>query len=156
MKLQDYLANHTSKMAQVLTHFVTTTDQTKLDWTPDYPGSAGTRSISDQVKECIAVNRLFKGRLLGDSTAPKGPLGTEVVCTSTADALKQLQESADELAAVIRALTDEQIAADVVTHRGTMAAGDVCMLPIRNMAYHSGQMNLYQMLLGDDVFHMPA
>ena len=156
MNLQEYLAKHTTKMAQVLTHFVLSTDQSKLDWTPDYPGSAGTRSTMDQVKECIAVNGFFRGKLLGDNKPPAGPLGSEVICTDSADALKQLQKSADALAAVILAFTDEQMAAEVVTHRGTMSAADVCMLPIRNMAYHSGQVNLYQMLLGDAEFHMPA
>ena len=156
MKVQDYLAKHTSIMGKTLANFVLTTDQSKLDWLPGIEGSQGVRSIHDQLKECIVVNNAFVKRLQGIPTPPPMELVGDVHFASPEDARNQLIASAEALASVIIGLDDDQIVAEVDSPRGKMSAADACMLPIRNMAYHSGQVNLFQMLLGDAEFHLPA
>ena len=37
-----------------------------------------------------------------------------------------------------------------------MLGKNVILMPMRNMGYHIGQLNLIQMLYGDAEFHVPA
>jgi hypothetical protein len=151
MTPQQLLAEQVERIADSIAHFVETTAPEALDWKPENPGSAGSRSILQMVAECVAVNRRFTAKLShADSEGIQEP-----VLENSGDAVKQIIDSGRRFAAVIRDLSDDALAADYL-HKGNHVSGDYLIVgAYRNMAYHSGQINLIQMLKGDPEFHRP-
>ncbi len=156
MKVTDYVARQTERMAEAMAHFVATTPEDRLVWHPQVEGSAPTRSILEQAGECVAVNRTFAAVLR------RGPVETsnggmlEVKLANGQDAQEQLVISARELAQAIRGLSDDDLQKRFTHPRGEFLGENLIMSPLRNMAYHAGQLNLIQMLYGDAEFHVPA
>jgi len=151
MKPQQLLAEQIGRIADSMAHFVQTTPPEVLDWKPEMPGSAGSRSILQMVAECVAVNRRFAAKLSHQDSEDI----QEPVFENGKEAVNQLLESGRSFAAVIRNLSDDALAADYL-HKGTHLSGDYLIVgAYRNMAYHSGQINLTQMLKGDPEFHRP-
>ncbi len=155
MKVTEYLANQTERMAAGLAHFMATTDPEKLNWKPEMPGSEGSRSPLQQVSECVQVNlgmaKLFRGEVYN---APPGA-PPDLLFADAASAQKALIDSAAELASVIRQLDDAALAKMYSHPRGEILGSNMMIMPLRNMAYHAGQINQIQMLLGDSEFHVP-
>jgi len=154
MKVQEYIARQTERMGDSLAHFIATTPEDRLVWHPSVEGSAPTRSILEQVSECVHVNRRIAALLRGG----KPPTDAEAAAPKFAngqDAQEQLVISARELAAAIRTMKDADLS-NVYEHpRGKMLGENVIMMCLRNMAYHAGQANLIQILYGDSEFHVP-
>lgn len=152
MTVTDYIARQTERIADSLAHFVASTPDDRLVWHPALEKSAQTRSVLEQITECIAVNRLIASILRGAEGVTGYP---EVAVANGQDAQEQLVMSARELAAAIRALSPEDLTRSWAHPRGPMLGENIIMTGLRNMAYHAGQVNLIQLLYGDAEFHVP-
>ena len=150
MTIQHYIAEQTERVAAALADFVGTTDPTRLTWQPSVSENGQTRSVLDQMAECISVNFRFAALLRGE-TAPEAPSAPQ----SAADAQAQIVASAGALAAAIRGLTDDDLEKPLALPRGSLPLSRAMLVPFRNMAYHAGQINFIQMLAGDTEFHAP-
>jgi uncharacterized damage-inducible protein DinB len=155
MNIQNYVARQTERMAESLAHFIATTPDDKLVWHPHLEGSAPTRSILEQVGECVSVNRFMAALLRGENAAIPPGGWPEITFANGQDAQEQLTASARELAAAIGALEDSDLERTFAHPRGPMRGENVIMMCYRNMAYHAGQANLIQILCGDSEFHIP-
>ena len=154
MDITEYVAHQTERMSAGLAHFVATTREDKLHWQPQTEGSAPTRSVLEQIGECVVVNRMIAAGLRGETAAPMTGRPA-LTLTSGAEAQEQLVASGAELAAAIRTLTEADLEKLYEHPRGQFLGANIIMMPLRNMAYHAGQINLIQMLVGDPEFHMP-
>ena len=155
MNAQEYMAEQVERIGPILAHYVATTDPSKLDWEPAVEGSAPTRSVLEQIGECVVVNRHFAALLRGEN--PPLPAGgwTHEGFADSQDAQEQLIASANELAQAIRAFDDDGLARTFQLRRGPTTGKNLLIMAYRNMAYHAGQINFIQMLAGDAEFHMP-
>jgi hypothetical protein len=150
MTAQEFQARKIERIARTLAHFVATTPADRLDWCPALDDKSCTRSVRDQLAECIACNRSVAVILSGGTAA----VSEENPVTDAPTAQEELLKSASELAAIIRAMPDEWLAKTFTTPYMTMT-GEVLMdIPTRNMSYHGGQINFLQLLLGDKEFHV--
>lgn len=157
MQVPEYMATQTERMTDSLAHFIASTQADKLQWQPQVEGSAPTRSALEQVAECVLVNRVIAGVLRGEAPPPPpaADQGPALVLETAAEAQEQLRASGAELAAAIRTMTVEDLERTYQHPRGQFLGANVIMMALRNMAYHSGQINLIQMLGGDPEFHVP-
>lgn len=155
MNAQDYMAEQIERMGPILAHFVATTAPEKLAWKPYLEGSAGTRSILEQIAECVGVNHYFAALLRGDAAEmfPGGMTVPEL--TDGQEAQSQFVASTEVFAAAVRGLDDEALTRIFQTRRGPTTGKNLMMAAYRNMAYHAGQINLIQLLAGDADFHQP-
>ena len=154
MTAQEFLAEQIERIGDSLAHYIETTALDRLNWQPQLPGSAPTRSALEQAAECIAVNRAFASLLRGDTVVPS--LADEPTPTTPAEARARLQASCSNLATVIRASPDSLLDTVFQTHRGQRTGKGLMIGAYRNMAYHCGQINLLQILAGDGEFHIPT
>ena len=155
MTAQEYMAEQTERMGPMLAYFVAATAPDKLKWEPSAEGSAPTRSVLDQIAECVGVNRRFAALLRGDEILPSAGNSPVPEFTDAQDAQDQIIASASELAASIRGLDDEALERTFQRDRGPTTGKILMMAAYRNMAYHAGQINQIQLLTGDAEFHAP-
>ena len=153
MKAQEYMAEQIERMGAILAHFVATTAPDKLTWKPLTESSTATRSVLEQIAECVGVNHSFAALLRGEG-APAGAM-TLPELKNAQEAETQLIDSAKALAAAVRALDDDALTRTFQTRRGPTMGKNLMIAAYRNMAYHAGQINLIQMLTGDAEFHTP-
>ncbi|MCW3095410.1 MAG: DinB superfamily [Chthonomonadaceae bacterium] len=151
MNVQEFQARKVLRIARTLAHFVATTPAEKLDWCPCLDEKSCTRSVLDQIGECIACNRSIANLLGGGNIS----FDSGRSFTDGQTAQEELLRSAEELAAILRIMPDEAL-----THPYTMPSitvtGEVLIdIPTRNMSYHGGQINFLQRLLGDPESHIP-
>ena len=151
MTIQEYVADQTERIAASLSHFAATTDPACLTWELSAEGEGHTRSVLDQIAECVGVNHRFAALLRGE-TAPDAPSAPQ----SAAEVQAQLTASAGELAAAIRAVPDDAMDNVIETPRGAAIVKNLILASYRNMAYHAGQINFIQTLAGDSEFHAPS
>ena len=156
MTVPHYMADATERAAAFLTHFVESTPPEKRDWLPALDGAVDLRSMLDMIGECILANHMFASVLQGAPPPSASPIEAPRPFESWEDGKRQLAESAKALADVIRALTDADLEKTIVTRRGPLPCAHVIEMATRNMHYHTGQVNLLQLLYGDAVFHFPA
>ena len=155
MHVPEYMAIQIERTADSLAYFIGTTHEDKLQWQPQTEGSAPTRSVLEQVAECVVVNRMIAAGLRGEvMPAPTGGVPA-LVLTNASEAQEQLRASGAELAAAVRSLTEADLEKMYQHPRGQFMGANLIMMPLRNMAYHAGQVNLIQMLAGDPEFHVP-
>ena len=105
MHVSEYMAAQTERMTDSLAHFIATTHDDKLQWQPQTEGSAPTRSVLEQVAECVVVNRMIAAGLRGETPSPPTASGPALILTSGAEAQEQVRASGVELAAAIRTMT---------------------------------------------------
>lgn len=151
MTVQEFQARKIVRNAHAVAHWLATTPEDRLDWCPSTGPESCTRSAISQIGECISANRRFAAILEGKH--PPAPL--ERYSASSEQAQRELIESAEQLAAVVQCLPDEALTQEFPTPRGPVAGEFVIDQPNRNMAYHGGQINMIQLLLGDSEFHVP-
>jgi uncharacterized damage-inducible protein DinB len=156
MTAQHYMGDATERAAAFLTHFIETTPPEKRDWTPSVEGAEGLRSMLDMAGECIYANQMFTGILKGEGMPAVHPIEAPRPFATWDEGKTLLAQSARELADTIRALTDDALAGTILTRRGEMPGTMVIEMASRNMNYHTGQVNLLQLLYGDTTFHFPA
>lgn len=155
MKLQQYVARQTERMAESLAHFVAATPDDCLVWHPA-SGDGHARSALEQIGECVSVNRYMAALLRAEAVSPPQGGWPDVQFANGQDAQEQLVASAREAAAAIEALPDAALHEHFQLRRGPTPGENLIMMPYRNMAYHAGQVNLIQVLAGDTEFHVPA
>jgi len=155
MHVPEYMARQTERMTDSLAHFIATTQDDKLQWQPQTEGSAPTRSVLEQIAECVVVNRMIAAGLRGETPSPPSASGPALVLANGTDAQEQVRTSGAELAAAIRTMTEEDLERMYQHPRGQFVGANLIMMPLRNMAYHAGQINLIQMLAGDPEFRVP-
>lgn len=155
MTVPDFVARQTERMAESLAHFIASTPADRLVWHPKLENEQATRSILEQIGECISVNRGLTTLLrTGELTLP--PEGwPEVIFDSGQEAQEQLVVSARELGETIRVLTPEDLTRTFSHPRGPILGEHILLMGYRNMAYHAGQLNFIQTLYGDTEFHVP-
>jgi hypothetical protein len=156
MTITDYVARQTIRIAEAMAHFIETTAPERLDWHPAIQASdtPSTRSILEQVGECVQVNHLIARLLRGETAAPTGSR-QEIAFADGADARRQLLASAEELAEAIRGVSDADLERVFPHPRAPMRGENLILACYRNMAYHAGQINFIQTLYGDTEFHLP-
>lgn len=151
MSVLDWQAYLVERAAMTLAHFVASTESERLNWKPSLDGKVHTRSVFEQVQECVGVNRRFAALLRGDS--PAGAPEISIEDSQTAQSM--LIESAQELGAAIRGLGPDALEQEFETKMGPLTGAILLELPLANMQYHSGQVNMIQLLYGDEEFHVP-
>lgn len=152
MTVQEFQARKVLRIARTLAHFVATTPADKLDWCACLDEQSCTRSVLDQINECVACNR-YIATLLGGGESPSAS------CRPIFDAQTAQEElllSAEELAAVLRIMPEEALTKPFTMPSMTVTGEVLIDLPTRNMAYHGGQINFLQLLLGDKESHTPS
>ena len=152
MTIAEHIANQTERVADSLADFLSTTPEDRLRWKPECPGSCPTRSALEQVSECVGVNRLVAKVLRGETVTGGYD---EIEFSSGEEAQTILKESATELVAALRTLSDDDLKRVFHHPRAEIPGENLIMMCYRNMAYHAGQINLIQMLAGDPEFHLP-
>ena len=136
----------------ILKTFVLSTPDDKVRWQPSLNENSQTRSILEQVGECIFANERFVYILQGE-TPPAPPTEWDTF-GSKEEAIQELKRSAKALANVVEKLDCAALAKEYPTHRGPMPGALAIQFPVRNMTYHMGQINLIQLLYGDTDFHI--
>ncbi|MCS6776554.1 MAG: DinB family protein [Chloroherpetonaceae bacterium] len=155
MNVTDYVARHTERMAENLAHFVATTPDDKLVWHPAVANQAPTRSVLEQISECVNVNRAFATLIrTGKLDTPPGEW-PPIHFANGLDAQEQLVHSARELAEAIRSMSEADLHRAYHHPRGPILGENLILMGYRNMAYHAGQINFIQTLYGDTEFHVP-
>ena len=151
MTIQEFQARNVLRIARTLSHFVATTPADKLDWCPYLDEKSCTRSVLDQISECVACNRYITILLGGGeiSVSSSRPI------TDAQTAQEELLLSAEALAAILRVVPDESLAKPFTMPSMTVIGEVLIDIPTRNMSYHGGQINYLQMLLGDRESHVP-
>lgn len=152
MTVQEFQADATVRAAKALAHHVLTTEPDKRDWTPTVEGAAPLRSALDMASECIAVHGIFVALLRGEASPGINPITAPRPFSTVEEACKQVIASAETLAAEIRRMTEADLNREYVTRRGPMPGFLLIEAPLRNLHYHSGQINLLQLLHGDAEF----
>lgn len=153
MNAQDYMAEQIERMGLALAHFAASTAPKRLTWQPSVEGSAPTRSILEQIAECVGVNNSFAALLRGEGP-PTGAMAIPEF-TRVHEAQIQLIASTTVLADAVRGLEDDALTRTFQTRRGQTTGKNLMIAAYRNMAYHTGQINLIQLLAGDADFHAP-
>ncbi len=153
MNAQNYMADQLERLAESYSQFLESTEVDRLQWKPELAGASELRTILEQVSECVAVNIAVAALLRGE---PVPPMTDTPVPESATIGRSMLQTSAAELAAEFRALTDEDLTKVYPHPKAQILGSNLLMMPLRNMAYHCGQLNLFQMLYGDAEFHAPT
>lgn len=141
------------RSAHLLAHFLEQTRPERLNWRPYLPESAEMRSAFDIVFECAKVNRRFSA-LLQDRDA--APMEKEHSYRSLQEATSDILSSAEELATIIEGLPEAAMDKQYKTQSGQVSGRFLLELPVNNMYYHGGQINMIQLLYGDPEFHAPA
>jgi len=150
-QISEYVAQQTERAAESYCHFLRSTHPERLDWQPTLEGAASTRSVLEQVAECITVNYAFASIMRGEAAGAVEPTPT------TADAAcDRLNASVLALTSAIRSLNDDDLNRNFQHPRATIVGRNLILQPMRNMIYHMGQLNLIQMLYGDGEFHVPG
>src|SRR5262245_53455300 len=96
MNMFEWQGQSTEAAAKRLAHFVKTTREDWLEKAPKTEEASDTRSVVDQVSECVRVNRRFAALLEGRELAPD-----ETVWTDPNELCNLLVESATSLGAII-------------------------------------------------------
>ena len=151
MTISQWQARLIEKTAAILATFVDSTPEDKLRWRPTIDDHSQTRSILEQVGECVFANVRFFHILQGE--VPPAPPTEWDNFPSKQDAIVELRRSANALAEVVRHLDMDALIREYPTHRGPMPGALAIQFPVRNMTYHMGQINMIQLLYGDTLFH---
>ena len=151
MTIQEFQARKILRVARTLAHFVATTPADKLDWCPCLDEKSCTRSVLDQISECIACNRYIANLLDGGQIS----VSSRTPVTDAQTAQEELLLSAQELAAILCEMPDESLAKPYMMPSMTVIGEVLIDIPTRNMSYHGGQINFLQLLLGDKELHVP-
>jgi hypothetical protein len=156
MTVQEYQAGCIERAGRTLAFYVETTLPERREWKPEVEGAAGLRSALDVVSECILVNGLIANILRTGQIPATNPVhGAPRPFANAAEAGPMLEESARELANTVRAMTDDDLTREFPWRRGPVSGAGLIEIPLRNMHYHGGQVNLLQLLYGDTEFRVP-
>lgn len=120
----------------------------RLTWQPKAEEASQTRNVFEQVGECIRVNRMMAMRLSDDMSE----LPEAADPTTVEEAEAQLLDSAQAFADAIKKL-DGSVMDRMYDVWNGLPGRVLLTLPVANMYYHMGQINMIQLLYGDTEFH---
>ena len=123
----------------------------KVDWAPKMEGSTNTRCALELGSECVNVNKMMAALFRGDQ-----PSQEQANFTTTEDCTSALKASARELADAVRSMTPEALNKSYETPFGPMPGAMLLQIALGNTQYHGGQINLIQLLYGDEKFYVPG
>ena len=118
--------------------------------------AAGTDTSSNRDTETKLLVRYPAAAaiLRGETPTPLGPDAPRAF-DDPAEAGQMLIASAKELADAVRGLSDDDLMREYISRRGPMPGYLLMEVPLRNMHYHGGQMNMLQLCYGDTEFRVP-
>lgn len=145
----EFQARQAIGAAKNLAHAVKMTQAERLEWEPKCGEESSTRSVLDQVVECVRVNRRIASWLAGDF----GELSEPAPIGDADEAQVQLMASAQTLSDTIRVLDNDVLDREIETAWGPMKGRVLMTIPVANMYYHMGQINFIQRLYGDAEDH---
>src|SRR4051812_45602767 len=108
MTVAQYQARIIEKCAHFLAHFVMHTAEDRLRWRPAFDENSKTRSVLEQIGECIFANERFV-YYLRDETPPPAPAELDDFA-SAEEAASRIRESGIRLAEIVARLTAEDLA----------------------------------------------
>lgn len=157
---RQYVANVARYMAQTITRVAPFVPADKRNWSP----MGAARTTIDVVQECAEALEFFtKFMKTGEFVRMDEPARA-----ARAEALKKnppkledllpcLQKAAEEYAQEIEKLPDERLTQMVPSPfrflGQQLPMAQLIGIPVFNMAYHWGQINYIQMMLGDTEMH---
>lgn len=123
----------------------------KAGWAPKMEGCANTRCALELGSECVNVNKMMAALFRGDQPSQEqASFDTVEGCTSA------LKASGKELADAVRKMTPADLAKNYETPFGPMPGQMLLQIALGNTQYHGGQINLIQLLYGDEKFYVPG
>jgi hypothetical protein len=151
MRVQDFIASQTEVVTDGIIRNVKALPADKLDWKPFDKG----RSAMSQFQECAVSPEIFIRALNGGGYVYTDDLKGKREALATVElAEKALRENTAELLKQIRALPDSRLDEPIELPWGaTWRLVDVMNMHFWNLAYHVGQINYIQTLLGDFDMH---
>jgi hypothetical protein len=152
MTVCEWQARQIEKAAGILANFVLSTREDRLRWCPSTEPESKARSVMDLLGECVEANHRARCYLREEDPGPRPAVFD--LYGDAPETIKVLKASAAELAEEIRHIPSEELMRVVQTHRGPMPIALAIQLPLRNMIYHIGQINMIQLLYGDTEFHI--
>ena len=145
---QSFLAAATEKAAADLAKAFVALPEAQRLWQP----AESARSAMDQVAECALLTG-YMANLLHTRQWPDGQFDlffdekADLVAQGWQEIHPRLVESASRVAAVIAALTEDDLAVEIETPWQTQAVAGWMTYPHWNMTYHEGQINYIASLL---------
>ena len=157
MTVFEFQARRVERISAAVAHFIDSTPEDRLNWQPGALDGAKGRSIFSMASEIVVVNALVAKTLSGEALHAHRPSESlpDIIFTDSAEAQAKIIGSGKALAAAIRGLNDEDLEREYPHWSGPLRGEIWLEMPYRNMAYHAGQINYIQILLGDNEFHMP-
>jgi hypothetical protein len=152
MSVLEWQARQAEAVAGAVSHWVMTTDQTKLDWTPELNGNRCCRSVYDQIEECAGVLNGIAKLVRGQEWPPEEEK-EKADYKSGEEACEALKAAAANYAAAMRSADESVLDGTFKMPWGEAPASFMISLAVANMNYHGGQINAIQMMLGDQEFH---
>ena len=149
MTIFEWQGNLCEMMSHRVAHFVETTREDWLDKRPAIDDSSQTRSVLEQIGECVRINRAAAAHLRGEQ-----PEKSEWTPANSEEAQRELIASAKAYADAIRAQDESVFGKKFMMPWGEVDGAFLISVPIMNMSYHGGQINYVQMLYGDTEFHI--
>ncbi|RYG34208.1 hypothetical protein EON81_16175 [bacterium] len=149
MRVQDVLADMLRKTSSDYAFWLGKTAPEGFEWIPGDPDKTKARTLKDQVAECASINRSFTAVFKGD--APSEP----PVLADMEEAQAELVASGAAFGDVLATVPDEALEKAFAFPFGELTGLQMAKIAIRNLNYHAGVVNCYQLMLGDDQFHMP-
>jgi hypothetical protein len=148
-KLQNFLANAAIKAASDLEVALMRLPEDKRDWS----AQGDARSALDLVAECAILNgstaELIKARQFPPDYDMAGYMAEKEALTKDWAALQSLlHQNTARVVAAIRAVPEDDLAAEVTMPWGPMTMEQVISYPHWNMSYHEGQINYIASMLG--------
>jgi hypothetical protein len=144
MNVIEWNARNIEGSADRVAYWVTTTREGRLNWKPSADPESKTRSVLEQIDECINANYRIAAMLSGET--PPAPAAAP---TSAGEASDKLIASAKALATVVRELDEASLARELQTPMGSLPGAVLAGIAAMNMVYHGGQINFIQCLYGD-------
>ena len=154
MTVFEFQAKRIDTISQALAQFVSTTPADRLDWHAAVDEKSQTRSVYEQIHECASFNSYIAALVRGET--PDKPQDMPPAYGSSEEAQADIRASGEALAEAVRALDEGALERKFPHWRGPLPGEMLLEAPYRNMAYHAGQINFIQLLLGDTEFHAPA
>ena len=148
LTLQEFFATATQKAAADLKDALLRLPDDKHNYSPDET----SRSALDQVAECAIING-YTADLITTRQWKQDAM-TQFIQDKTAlmqdedKVMSLLEENAQKLMAVIRAVPDDALSVEIQLPWQTMTLAEVIAYPYWNMSYHQGQINYIASLLG--------
>jgi hypothetical protein len=155
MTVQELLGSMVENIAISFAEFIAVTTEELLQRGIE-TSMARTRSGFALAEECVSTNRYVDALLRLEANQTLNRSDIQSTLSSITEAKEQLIESGVQLRRTIEQLRDADLAKQCPHWRGSVRALDLIIGTYRNTAYHSGQINLMQILDGDAEFHLPT